>query len=371
MEQVGSQQNHQFKLLQNKYDELLSNVQRQQHTVTQSFRNVNQRLSTITSQNNRIEQDILASRDTIVQDLHNVQFHVSQRFDALQTQRAKDLLIKSLWYPEHDLRRATVKPPTLRTFDWIFDEGEDRPQESSREVTWSNFSKWLRQGTSLYWISGKAASGKSTLMAHISDHSTTRSRLSIWAAGKQLHLLCYYFWRPGSSLQKNVQGLLRSFLMQIMSEIPEIAEDLASKFLVHPDAAPVWSTKQLVTIFERALAISDGLKHCFCIFIDGLDEFEGDAEELLELIFELERRPYVKCCVSSRPETQLKHRLAGYATLKLEDLNRDDITTYCREKLGAHQLATNIVDDIVEKINACKWCLPLGCSGYEVHNPRN
>ena len=350
MEQVGSQQNHQFKLLQNKYDELLSNVQRQQHTVTQSFRNVNQRLSTITSQNNRIEQDILATRDTIVQDLHNVRGHVSQRFDALQIQRAKDVLIKSLWYPEHELRRATVKPPMLRTFDWIFDEGEDRPRVSSREVTWSNFSKWLRQGTSLYWISGKAASGKSTLMAHISDHSTTRSSLGIWAAGKQLHLLCYYFWRPGSALQKNAQGLLRSLLIQIISEIPKITEDLASEFLVHPDTAPVWSTKQLVTIFERALAISDGSRHCFCMFIDGLDEFEGDAEELLELIFELERRPYVKCCVSSRPETQLKPRLAGYATLKLEDLNRDDITTYCREKLRAHQLAADIMNDIVATI---------------------
>ena len=43
------------------------------------------------------------------------------------------------------------------TFDWIF--SEDGP----------GFAQWLKDGKGVYWIYGKAGSGKSTLMKFISS----------------------------------------------------------------------------------------------------------------------------------------------------------------------------------------------------------
>ena len=47
------------------------------------------------------------------------------------------------------------------TFQWIW---EDR---TLSEEPWSNFVEWLESDSRLYWITGKAGSGKSTLMKFI------------------------------------------------------------------------------------------------------------------------------------------------------------------------------------------------------------
>ena len=46
------------------------------------------------------------------------------------------------------------------TFGWIF-------QPSSANQSWSDFTKWLQDGEGVYWIKGKAGSGKSSLMKYM------------------------------------------------------------------------------------------------------------------------------------------------------------------------------------------------------------
>jgi ATPase subunit of ABC transporter with duplicated ATPase domains len=69
------------------------------------------------------------------------------------------------------LRESAIKEAYWKTFEWIFSERvferEKRP----------SFLQWLRQGDGIYWISGKAGSGKSTLMKLLCDNGRTKKLL--------------------------------------------------------------------------------------------------------------------------------------------------------------------------------------------------
>jgi ABC-type lipoprotein export system ATPase subunit len=58
-------------------------------------------------------------------------------------------------------RYEDISEAHLRTFEWIFQEDPDEECQ--------NYTAWLRSGQGIYWIQGKAASGKSTLMRFISE----------------------------------------------------------------------------------------------------------------------------------------------------------------------------------------------------------
>lgn len=49
-----------------------------------------------------------------------------------------------------------------------------------RATARNNFTKWLRIGGNIFHISGKAGSGKSTLMKFICSHERTREELLVW-----------------------------------------------------------------------------------------------------------------------------------------------------------------------------------------------
>lgn len=70
-----------------------------------------------------------------------------------------------------------------------------------------------------------------------------------------------------------------------------------------------------------------------CFFIDGLDEFEGDIHDLIDLVSEVASSSNAKLCVSSRPELALRKAFDKTSQLKVEDLTRDDILLYVNDKL--------------------------------------
>jgi ABC-type ATPase involved in cell division len=74
-----------------------------------------------------------------------------------------------------------------KTFDWIFDDVEETASNS--------FCVWL-QGTreeGLYWIYGKAGSGKSTLMKYICKDPRTQEKLQQWAKDDPLTIVSFFF----------------------------------------------------------------------------------------------------------------------------------------------------------------------------------
>ncbi|KAL8821030.1 MAG: hypothetical protein Q9223_000869 [Gallowayella weberi] len=66
---------------------------------------------------------------------------------------------------------------------------------------------------------------------------------------------------------------------------------------------------------------------------DGLDEFDEDYWDLLNIIDLLKRFSNVKICVSSRPRQEFAESFNGQAGLKLEDLTRGSISKYVKRLL--------------------------------------
>ncbi|KAH7409589.1 heterokaryon incompatibility protein-domain-containing protein [Cadophora sp. MPI-SDFR-AT-0126] len=265
---------------------------------------------------------------------------------SLNPKYTREAFLSSLFFPEHETRRANVKPPWEATFQWIFqDDDSERPKKSK-------FAEWLQSESSTYWISGKAGSGKSTLMAYILHEYSLKDNLKIWSNGNDVLVLSFFFWRAGSTLQKSVSGILRSLLYQLLEERPGVADFLAAKFRLASGRVPCWTERRLAELLQAAL--EEVADQYLCLFIDGLDEFQGDTEELLNLIFKLQALKNVKCCLSSRPEGQLVARLSTHEQLRLQDLNFSDIRHFVEERLtangntydslGSQWIATNIAD---------------------------
>ena len=68
--------------------------------------------------------------------------------------------LESLKFPSIAEREEDIKKAHPRTFEWLFEEADERAA-SGRPFT---ILEWLEVGVGTYWVSGKAGSGKSTLM---------------------------------------------------------------------------------------------------------------------------------------------------------------------------------------------------------------
>ncbi|KXS95972.1 hypothetical protein AC578_8110 [Pseudocercospora eumusae] len=268
----------------------------------------------------------------------------------------RDQILDSLWFDMMEARQDNIKGATPKTLDWIYEHerasSEEDPdvddpdvddpddqnldndnwdeQHQYRQGHWDSLATWLEEDHSIYWVCGKAGSGKSTLMAHIMDDYRTVECLSRWARDKPLHILKFFFWRPGTELQKSINGLLRTILYQICTDVDEIVQNVAKAVRWQPGRHASWTDKRLNLAIKAALTSSNDV---FCLFLDGLDEFVGDLGNLMEFIHQFEATENVKICVSSRPEAELTANFSACKQLRLERLNRADIEKFVKSQL--------------------------------------
>lgn len=217
--------------------------------------------------------------------------------------------------------------------------GDEDLKQDSDCLLWDNFVNWLRHGRSIYWISGKAGSGKSTLMNYIVQSDRAKEELEFWARDCELCTPSYFFWRAGTALQKNQHGLLRSLLHQILEQHEDLIGHIIdrepskrkSKSRFSPALVGTWTlpklTKSLIALLDQT---SKPLK--FCFFIDGLDEFEGVGNDLIELLDAIETRPNAKLCVASRPLHVYERGFRDVPKLRVQDFNGRDTISYTNDK---------------------------------------
>ncbi|CZR63095.1 uncharacterized protein PAC_12992 [Phialocephala subalpina] len=251
-------------------------------------------------------------------------------------------LLELLKYPYMTDRYEQLVQPHPKTFDWIFATSDDW------EFRWTDFGKWLREGTGIYWINGKAASGKSTLMKHIYDDSRTVEYIREWSRKSMsgpvpICIATFFFWSSGTSMQKSQEGLIRSLLFQVLSQHPCLVpfvfptrwanlyvENLSVEQEVYPKP---WSSRELHEAFER-LIFQDHYRLNIFFLLDGLDEFYGDSEQLCLLFKQWsEKSRSVKICLSSRPWLSFQDAFEDCASLRLQDLTGNDIAVYVNDKL--------------------------------------
>ncbi|KAF4466302.1 hypothetical protein FALBO_6836 [Fusarium albosuccineum] len=257
--------------------------------------------------------------------------------DQTQIQKINTTIASSLLFDTIGARELAIPEAHIKTFKWIFSEpriGDDG------QPLWSDFPRWLEsESEDIYWITGKPGAGKSTLMKHVLGKTSLRFHLEKWTGNLPLILAGFYFWNAGINLQKTSEGLLRTLLYQILSAYP----DLISQ--IHPRrwtllqifgsevSLPRWTTAELINCFN-ALTSKAGRDFNLALLIDGLDEFEGDHKQLVDLVQRMNLHKGVKVCVSSRPWNVFDDRYKRGPMLKVESLTKDDIKVFVRDKFS-------------------------------------
>ncbi|EXJ68983.1 uncharacterized protein A1O5_07918 [Cladophialophora psammophila CBS 110553] len=257
-------------------------------------------------------------------------------------------VLESLAYADMDTRFEHVSEEHSKTFEWIFGDttqvGSLNRDTSSKE----SFLHWLSAGSGIFHISGKLGSGKSTLMKFLCNHPRTETELQHWAGGRKLTFAKFFFWKGSKTVeQKSLIGLVRSLLYETLNACPELIPDVLPDLWAQLKSTP-WQVKTKIDLrkLQTRAAMSSLIshrnlyrEHCFCFFIDGLDEFEKTPEagyaDLTKLLCSWsEAAPDdVKICVSSREDLVFMSAFSSERRFRLQDLTREDIQSYVRDKL--------------------------------------
>ena len=219
-----------------------------------------------------------------------------------------------------------VSDPQPETFGWIFYDTIKR--------SWDRFRAWLTGCGYLYWINGKAGSGKSTLIKFIASDPRTRDLLQHSSPENEIMIVSFYLWLSGSKLQRSPKGFLCSIVRQIMLNDSNLLERLINQneTLLAKRCTVDWSIGEVSGVLKKAISITS---RTICIFVDGLDEFhqDDDIDTLLDVVEGFSESTNVKVCVSGRPENYLVSRSARYPKIRLQDLTANDIESCIRDGL--------------------------------------
>ena len=140
-------------------------------------------------------------------------------------------------------------------------------------------------------------------------------------------------------MNNNFEGLLRSLLVQLLDAMPGLKEYAPS------ESSTYWHEARLR---ECLLSVFDHSSKGLCVFIDGLDEYEGNLMQLLRFLTKLQtvgenfgtpRKIYV----SSRPEPIPSQLLEGTPSLSMSEENRRGIRAYVQSIMN--DMPSKIAED--------------------------
>ncbi|KAI6386511.1 hypothetical protein MCOR23_011360 [Pyricularia oryzae] len=293
------------------------------------------------------------------QDMVNTMRSLQVQLGLDMSSKRHEIFLKSLKFPGMNERRNAIEESHEETFRWALndvgaasDESNSESDESNSEsddsnseldgsnseldgsnsrLQWHRITDWLDSNHAIYWVSGKAGSGKSTFMKYLIDHPTTERLLCQRRPGTRI--LSHFFWRPGSDLQKNIKGFFCNLLHQLANHNESILATLIQhvKDWQDKESHQDWSEKELRSLVKTVI---ESEPSPICVFIDGLDEVPVQ-QKLWEQVWMLAEfdKASVKLCVSSRPELRFENVLREYPRLRLQDLTHDDLQTFAKTAL--------------------------------------
>jgi hypothetical protein len=264
-------------------------------------------------------------------------------------------IVESLMYPQMNDREWQIHAADDSTLGDLF-IGE----ESKRHPQTISLLSFLEGDSGLFWIQGKPASGKSTLMKYLLSRSHGPDKL--WKSGdpKDSIIASHFCWVAGSTTQRSQQGLLQSLLYQVLqADLALVPTACPSRWRSDSDVSK-WHEKGLWGCLYAAVSASD---RQLCFFIDGLDELQPERDHVLlsRALNRLSSFGNAKVIVSSRPWTAFERTL-NYdgKTFTMENNNRRAIIRYIR-----NELETNTTDKAFTQVS---WDCLHGRSCNQKHN---
>jgi len=222
----------------------------------------------------------------------------------------------------------------------------------------------LNSGTT-FFIHGKAGCGKSTIMKYLGHNEIVENSLRTWASGRKLVIIRAFFWRSTDSEQNSLRGFYRTVLYHTLRQCPELVGEVfpCQGHADDPDAAEI-QIYELEEAFKRLvelMASSD--THRFCLFADGLDEYEGDNIAKRDLSLHLASwadSSAVKVVCSARPYPVIVKVFEPKGVcVEFHRLTRSDIFEFAESQISnlledddhrrGRETCLNFVDHIVDK----------------------
>ncbi|KAK5997627.1 hypothetical protein PT974_02991 [Cladobotryum mycophilum] len=258
----------------------------------------------------------------------------------------EDRILKKLWFRKMDDRKETITSAHSETLRWALEPPQDG-------ASWDDLSHWLHFESGIYWVCGKAGSGKSTLMKYLYHHPQTHYLLGEWASGPYV-LANFFFWNLGTAEQKTQEGLSRALLYQILSVnrdlIPIMLPNMWKEASITNHDIDIPSIAETKLAF-RLLAENTFKMSKICFFIDGLDEFVGDYMDGIQFVKDLAKCQRIKFVVSSRPIPDCVASFEKSPQLQLQHLTRGDIEAYIHDTISNHDRMKGLIRERSEDVS--------------------
>lgn len=187
----------------------------------------------------------------------------------------------------------------------------------------------------------KPGSGKSTLMRFIARDERTEHHLAgrdLISRPREVIRTRHFFHNRGTVLQKSFEGLLRSILFQILITAPKLSEYIRPVFqeMLARNSKSLWTSSNLRKCLHHILGQSKYDINLF-VLLDALDEFDGTPSHISDFLEDLLRsageHTRIQVLFSSRPWETFHARFKDSDGLCLQDHNRFDIETYCKNTI--------------------------------------
>jgi hypothetical protein len=276
-------------------------------------------------------------------------------------ERFFNMMLGRLYFSDLPDRFENISEAHEETFQWMF---ESDPQHYNPD-DWDNFTAWLSNATgdNLFWATGKPGSGKSTLMKFLFNNDRTWRNLQTWTNGRPLVKAGFFFWNSGTVMQMSRMGLLQSVLHTTLSDDKQTLKQLFKhrwqQFVAFGGGRQPVTWPELLRAFKTMVS-EPQTPRTFFFMVDGLDEFDGDSNELVDLVLDISKHPHVKVCVASRPLLVFSDAFEERPSLRLERLTRNDIRKYVASHFANNKHyarltklepdgASKLVNDIVDK----------------------
>ncbi|KAK1854116.1 hypothetical protein CCHR01_03309 [Colletotrichum chrysophilum] len=241
-------------------------------------------------------------------DIYNLGFlgvmrNVFSDFKTCLVEYAQKQILDELRVDGMKTRFEEVEEAHESSFAWILDTDSPLEEDTSfGSQARQQLVMWSLHGHGIFYISGKPGSGKSTIMKHLCQSSKMKKHLRAWAGEKSLLMASFFFWQLGADMQKSLDGMRRALLFSVSEEVRTLIQTVFPKhYQSIMEERPLQVRSSDVDVALKLLLDQTNFltSHKLVFFIDGLDELDGDHENLMKTLLEWARNygESVKLCV--------------------------------------------------------------------------